>query len=74
MNIKAARLRANLTQAQLAAIMGVTQSCVAAWERGDYFPSSQSLPALAKALGCTIDDLYLSGDEEVPEYAEAAEG
>ena len=58
MDIKTARVTAGLTQKQVAEKMGVTQSCVAAWERGDYYPSAQSLPKLATALGCEIGDLF----------------
>lgn len=60
MKIKELRLAANLTQAQLAGMLGVTQSQVAAWEREANYPNAQKLPALAKALGVTINDLYKS--------------
>lgn len=60
MKIKELRLAADLTQTQLAGILGVTQSQVAAWERGANYPNAQKLPALAKALGVTINDLYKS--------------
>ena len=49
------RKAAGLTQAALAAILGVSQ---AAWESGAKLPSAHKLPAIAEALSCTIDDLY----------------
>lgn len=60
MNIRDLRLAAGLTQSDLAAKVGVAQATVAEWERGVYSPGAQKLPALAKALGCTIDELYIS--------------
>ena len=58
MKIKELRIAAGLTQAQLAECIGVTQSQVAAWERGANYPNAQKLPVLAKALGVSINDLY----------------
>ncbi|MFR6334610.1 MAG: helix-turn-helix transcriptional regulator [Oscillospiraceae bacterium] len=52
------RKAAGLTQAALAAILGVSQAAVAAWESGAKLPSAHKLPAIAAALRCTIDDLY----------------
>ena len=60
LKIKELRLAAELTQGQLAEIMGVAQSTVAGWEDGSY-PPAKKLPALAKALGVSsINDLYKS--------------
>ena len=58
MRIKELRRAAGLTQTQLAENVGVTQGMVAAWEQGANFPRADKLPALAKALGVTINDLY----------------
>ena len=58
MQIRKLRKSAGLTQAQLAEKVGVSQATVSEWERGDYLPGAQKLPALADALGCTISDLY----------------
>lgn len=52
------RKAVGLTQAALAAIIGVSQASVAAWESGVKLPSAHKLPAIAEALSCTIDDLY----------------
>lgn len=57
MNIKKAREKAGLTQQDLANELGVGQSTVAMWETQNSLPRTDKLPALAKILGCTIDEL-----------------
>lgn len=47
----AARMRANLTQAELAARMGTTESVVSRLERGRTKPSTQTLERFAAATG-----------------------
>jgi transcriptional regulator with XRE-family HTH domain len=60
--LRAARLAADLTQAQLAARLGTTQSVVSAWERGDRRPDVHQLVRLAAALGVNdILSLFLPG-------------
>ena len=61
MNIKKMREKRNLTQENLAEILNVSQSTVAMWETDKALPRTDKLPAIAKALGCTIDDL-LNGE------------
>ena len=58
MRIQAQREAANLTQAQLALRVGVTQGTVSLWGRESILPKSRDLPLLAKVLGCSIDELY----------------
>ena len=48
----AARVRAGLTQAELAERMGTTQSAVARIERGKRLPSVKTLLRYADATGC----------------------
>ncbi len=57
MNIKKAREKAGLTQQELADKLSVGQSTVAMWETDNSLPRADKLPALAKFLGCTIDEL-----------------
>lgn len=57
MNILQRRKALGLTQAQLAEKIGVARSAVAMWETGAGNPRFQTLPALAKALECTMDEL-----------------
>ena len=63
---KIARLRKEkqLTQAQLAAIMHVTDKAVSKWECDVAYPDITSLPLLAESLGVSVDQL-LSKTTEV---------
>lgn len=54
--LKAARLAAGMTQAELAAATGCTQKDIARWEAGRE-PRALTLKKLAQALGCSMDDL-----------------
>ena len=58
------KLRKNrgLTQEQLAEALFVSRTAVSKWESGRGYPSIDSLKAIAKFFGVTIDEL-LSGDE-----------
>ncbi len=55
------RKNAGLTQMQLSALSGLSQSNINTWERGRSMPLPDGLIALADALNCTID--YLLGRE-----------
>lgn len=46
-----ARVRAGLTQEELAHRLGTTQSAIARLERGDHLPTVETLYKLAQALG-----------------------
>lgn len=61
--LKEHRIAAGLTQAALAEVMCVSPQAVGKWESGAAYPRASQLPALAKALGCSIDELY-SREEE----------
>lgn len=63
MNIKEKRIASGITQAQLAEKLGVDRSTIAKWETGAGLPTADKLRPLAKALGCTIDEL-LGADAE----------
>lgn len=58
LKIKVLRKAAGIKQVDLAKILGVGQPSLCAWESGKTQPTADKLPALAKALGCTIDDLF----------------
>lgn len=49
--VYATRNEAGLTQNQLAAAMGTSQSAIAAWENGARIPGVDALERLAKACG-----------------------
>ena len=56
--IKEFRKRKGLKQSELAEILKVTQSHVSRWERGEIYPTSSNIFALAKALDCQVTDLF----------------
>lgn len=57
-NIKVYRKKMNLTQEQLAEIMGVTVGAVSKWESGLSNPDIMLLPKLARLFGVSLDVLF----------------
>ena len=55
--IKAKRQSLNMTQFDLAKLLGVSRSTVAMWENGTNTPPTNILIKLADLFGCTIDEL-----------------
>src|ERR671925_1725253 len=68
MNLRARRLRAGMTQAELAAATGLSRQLVGAVETGRHAPSVHAAMALATALGATVEELF------APEWTERARG
>ena len=58
-----------LTQGQLAEKLDVRISTVSQWENGQRAPSARLLPALAAALGCSIDELFAAPEPAQKESA-----
>lgn len=58
MSFLSARKNAGLTQKQLGDLVEVDQSAVSNWELGKSKPQKKTIPKIAKALGCTEDDLF----------------
>ena len=56
------RKRKGITQEELAESLYVSRTAVSKWESGRGYPNIESLKAVAKFFGITIDEL-LSGDE-----------
>lgn len=56
--IKYYRAAKGLTQEELAELMGTSQAAVGMWETGARMPRADKLPKLAKALGCSVSDLF----------------
>lgn len=66
------RKEKNMTQAELAGIIGVTDKAISRWERGVGFPDINTLQPLAEALGITVYELMNSEkfnmrDKNMPE-------
>ena len=57
-NLRAARTAAGLSQEALGERLGVVSQTVSKWERGESAPDAMLLPALADALGVSLDALF----------------
>ncbi|MDR0859298.1 MAG: helix-turn-helix domain-containing protein [Oscillospiraceae bacterium] len=56
-NLKKLRRSHDLTQEELADIVGVSAQSISKWERGDNFPDITLLPAIANFFEVTLDEL-----------------
>ena len=61
--IKEHRARQNLTQEQLAEKVGVRRETIVFLERGKYNPSLKLAHDISRALGVSIEELFLFDDE-----------
>lgn len=57
MSFLTCRKKTGLTQAEVAAKLGVTDAAVCQWEKGETMPNGKRLPEIAKLYGCTVDEL-----------------
>ena len=57
-NVKLYRVQADLTQEQLAAIIGVTRESILFIEKGKHFPSIKIVMKLARFFKIKVDDLF----------------
>ena len=53
------RKEKQMTQKDLASLLGITDKAVSKWERGLSFPDVTLLPLLSKSLGVTVEELLL---------------
>ena len=58
LRLKAARAGKDLSQQQLADLVGVSRQTINAIEKGDYNPTIKLCLAICKALDKTLDDLF----------------
>jgi transcriptional regulator with XRE-family HTH domain len=63
-NVRRLRRAAELTQAALSDRIGIGQSSISKWEKGQTDPELEMLPRLARALGVTVDELIRGVDVE----------
>ena len=78
-NIKSYRIRAKMTQQELAAVLATTQGHIGQIERGGRYPSIDMLFAIAEALNCTAADLVsdpdsISSKASIPTKPQEGEG
>lgn len=67
-NLKKQRKSRELTQEQLADILGVSFQSVSKWERGEGYPDIEMLPVIAEYFGITTDELM--GMKEIRDLAD----
>ena len=58
LRLKAARAGMDLSQQELADLVGVSRQTISAIEKGDYNPTIKLCVATCKALGKTLDELF----------------
>lgn len=56
--LKKLREKAGYSQLEIAQRLGLSQSTVAMWETGKNSPRTDTLPALAELLKCSIEELF----------------
>lgn len=61
LKLKAARAAKDLSQGELAELVGVTRQTIGMIEMGDYNPSLNLCIAICRALDKTLDELFWEG-------------
>lgn len=64
LKIKAARAALDMTQKDLAEVVGVSRQTMNAIEKGDYNPTVMLCIKICKALNKTLDDLFWEDTNE----------
>jgi len=64
--VRRRRRAQRLTQAELAAAVGVSRQTVIAVEQGDYAPSVHLALRIARALGATVEELFGEDENTTP--------
>ena len=63
--IRRHRRRLKLTQAELGQAVGASRQTVIAIEQGDYAPSVYLALRIARALGATVEELFIQDDNDL---------
>ena len=58
LKMKSARVAKDLSQQQLADLIGVSRQTISAIEKGDYNPTINLCIAICRELGQTLDELF----------------
>lgn len=58
LKMKVARAERDLSQKELAEMVGVTRQTISAIEKGDYNPTIKLCISICKVLGKTLDELF----------------
>lgn len=62
-SIKVARAQKDLTQKELADMVGVSRQTINSIEKGEYNPTIKLCRAICRALGKTLDELFWEEEE-----------
>lgn len=63
LRLKTARAAKDISQKELAELVGVTRQTINAIENGDYNPSIRLCLAICKSLGKTLDQIFWEGED-----------
>lgn len=66
LRLKSARAGKDLSQQELADLVGVSRQTINAIEKGDYNPTIRLCLAICHVLGKTLDELFWEEGDEVP--------
>ena len=66
LRLKSARARKDLSQQELADLVGVSRQTINAIEKGDYNPTIRLCLAICHVLGKTLDELFWEEGEDTP--------
>jgi putative transcriptional regulator len=65
LRMKSARVAKDLSQQQLADLIGVSRQTISAIEKGDYNPTINLCIAICRELGKTLDELFWEEQENL---------
>ena len=63
-SLKVQRAIKNITQEQLAKIIGVSRQTINAMELGKYVPSTLLALKLARYFGCPVEEVFIMEDDD----------
>ena len=66
LRLKSARAGKDLSQQELADLVGVSRQTINAIEKGDYNPTIRLCLAICHVLGKTLDELFWEEGEDIP--------
>ena len=66
LRLKSARAGKDLSQRELADLVGVSRQTINAIEKGDYNPTIRLCLAICHVLGKTLDELFWEEGEDTP--------
>ena len=69
LRLKSARAGKDLSQQELADLVGVSRQTINAIEKGDYNPTIRLCLAICHVLGKTLDELFWEEEEDTPEIS-----